>query len=706
LLLKALGRRWLLATCLGLLLAALAGGGAYYFMPPPKHTVRTLVHIPPHKGIIFKQNNAGGDLPNHQRTQVVLLKSRLVLNSALRDPKVAKLSVVREQAEPVEWLEKEVQADFSVAPEVLRITMSGDKPEQLVVLVDALVQAYRREIVDKEKNQRLEHLKILRELRETHEGELRALQKTQREIGKKAGGRDPAARALMLSFERQHLAMSERELLQTQSRLRDARFELRLEQEREKKSTPVTTIPDIMVKEQVDKIPEVKKLLAEDEQLQERIEKFKERLKDPESNPAFQDEVRKQKKVRQALAKERAAARPQILQQLLEKTRGQTTTDIGVLQGRIAGLEETEKFLLPEVERLRTVVQSLTSNGVELDDFRDEISHIETLVKRLVGEEQALNLELKVPTEFKILEEAQILHAQTKSKMLLMNVGAAVGGFALALLAVGWWEFRHRRIDTAQDITHDLGIRVVGALPNSARRGPRRLLGSKTRDSYHDLLLTESIDSTRTMLLHLARSESVRVVMVTSATAGEGKTSLSCHLAASMARIGLKTLLIDGDLRNPTTHRLFEVDNDMGLSELLLGERELHEVVRPTAVSGLSLLPAGIWDSQVSQVLAQHSTRVLFDQLRQEYDFILVDSSPVLPVADALMIGQIVDGVIFSILCEVSRMPSVYVATQRMAALGIRVLGAIVNGAQGELYVSSYPYVAEGQGKVEKEVSA
>jgi succinoglycan biosynthesis transport protein ExoP len=71
----------------------------------------------------------------------------------------------------------------------------------------------------------------------------------------------------------------------------------------------------------------------------------------------------------------------------------------------------------------------------------------------------------------------------------------------------------------------------------------------------------------------------------------------------------------------------------------------------------------------------------------------------VLPVADALMLGQVVDAVIFSILCEVSRLPSVYTATQRMTALGVRTLGAIVNGVQGELYVSTYQYAARARGK-------
>jgi capsular exopolysaccharide synthesis family protein len=173
-----------------------------------------------------------------------------------------------------------------------------------------------------------------------------------------------------------------------------------------------------------------------------------------------------------------------------------------------------------------------------------------------------------------------------------------------------------------------------------------------------------------------------------------------------MARMGLKTLLIDADMRNPTAHRLFEIENDVGLGEVLLGEADIDLVIRPTAVSGLALLPAGMWDDRISRVLAQGQARALFHRLRKDYAFILVDSSPVLPVADTLVIGQAVDGVVFSVLCEVSRLPSVYTATQRMAALGIRNLGIIVNGVQGEPHVSSYGYAYQTRVKVESGASA
>ncbi|HTU22370.1 MAG TPA: polysaccharide biosynthesis tyrosine autokinase [Gemmataceae bacterium] len=705
LLLKALQRRWLLAGSIGLLLAAAAGSGVFFYMPPPKHSVRTLIHAPPQRGIVFKQPGSYGDLSNHQRTQVAMFKSRLVLNSALRDPKVVKLSIVQGQIEPVEWLEKEVKADFSVAPEVLRISMSGDKPEQLVVLVDALAQAYRREIVDNEKNQRRERLNMLRELREKYEGQLRERQKTQREIERSAGGRDVAARALVLSFERQHLAMAERELLQMKFKLLDARQNLELQQSRGKK-TPELTIPDILVDEQIDRSPAIAKLLAQAEKLKESLEKDRAALVNPEKFAPYQANSEKMKKVQADLAEQREKLRPRIVQQLRDKLRARTAETSGALQASIPALEGIEKILIPEVERLRTVVQDLAKNGSKLDAFRDDISHIENLTQRLINEEQALNVEMEAPSEFKILEEAQILHAQTQSRMAMMTTGAALGATAAGLLAVAFWEFRRRRIDSVEDVADELGIRVVGALPNSSRRLPRRLIGGGSQDAYLDVLLTESIDATRTMLLHLARCESAQVVMVTSATAGEGKTSLACHMAASMARMGLKTLLIDADLRNPTTHRLFEVHNEAGLSELLLGEEEVGNVIQPTPVNGLSLLPAGVWDSHVSQLLAKSQTRTLFEQLRKHYDFILVDSPPVLPVADALLIGQVVDAVIFSVLCEVSRLPSVYMATQRMAALGIRSLGAVVNGVHAEPYISSSAYTSRAQGKVENEVSA
>jgi capsular exopolysaccharide synthesis family protein len=203
--------------------------------------------------------------------------------------------------------------------------------------------------------------------------------------------------------------------------------------------------------------------------------------------------------------------------------------------------------------------------------------------------------------------------------------------------------------------------------------------------------MSESVDAIRTLVLHTARADDLRVLLVTSAVAGEGKTSLASQLAASLARAWRKTLLIDGDLRNPAAHKLFELPSEPGFSEVLRGEVEAADAIKPTPLSRLWLMPAGNWDSHAVQALAQESVRSLFEQLKGQYDFIVVDSSPVLPVADTLLLGQHVDAALLSILRDVSRTPAVYAAQKRLNALGIRTLGAVVIGAN-EAGLVNYQY--------------
>ncbi len=115
-------------------------------------------------------------------------------------------------------------------------------------------------------------------------------------------------------------------------------------------------------------------------------------------------------------------------------------------------------------------------------------------------------------------------------------------------------------------------------------------------------------------------------------------------------------------------------------------------MIRSTSVHGLSFIPGGQWDSRASQALAQEKVRSVLEQLRKQYDFIILDSSPVLPVTDALMLGQHVDGVMLSVLRDVSRAPQIQAAYQRLARLGIRTLGAVVLGVPADKTSVGQPY--------------
>jgi len=198
--------------------------------------------------------------------------------------------------------------------------------------------------------------------------------------------------------------------------------------------------------------------------------------------------------------------------------------------------------------------------------------------------------------------------------------------------------------------------------------------------------MLEAIESLRVMLLHAARKDNLRIFVVTSPEGGEGKTSLACQLAASLARSGHKTLLIDSDLRDPAVHEHFEVSRGPGLSEVLRGEAVADTVIHPTMLEGLAILPAGLADRTSIQALTGDSLPRLLTLLKEHFEFILIDSSPVLPVADTMQLAQHADAVLLAALRGVSRLPALYAAQQRLATLGIRILGAVLAGDNASSY--------------------
>jgi capsular exopolysaccharide synthesis family protein len=357
--------------------------------------------------------------------------------------------------------------------------------------------------------------------------------------------------------------------------------------------------------------------------------------------------------------------------------------------------------LTKETERLANEVKRQGSDILDLEDELDKFQTEKRVLSELRDTRARLNgLLHEAASTAQVKEPAHAFQRADVKKQILMCGGAGGGVLGLILLAFAYWEFRARRISNVEDVVYGLGWRLVGQLPALPDRSRGGLLRRQADPRYWQSLMTESVDATRTMILHAARLEGIRTVMVTSAVSGEGKTSLSCHLACSLARAGRKTLLLDCDLRNPAAHRLFELPGEPGLCEVLRGEAQLADVIRATPAANLWMIPAGQFDEQALQMLTltKEGFSALLERLKTQFDFIVVDSSPVLPVVDSLVIGQKVDVVVFSLLRDVSRIPSVYAAYQRLATLDIHILGAVVNGvdAGGYGYSGQYaPYAGQ-----------
>jgi succinoglycan biosynthesis transport protein ExoP len=180
--------------------------------------------------------------------------------------------------------------------------------------------------------------------------------------------------------------------------------------------------------------------------------------------------------------------------------------------------------------------------------------------------------------------------------------------------------------------------------------------------------------------------------MVTSALSGEGKTTLSGHLAISLTRAGFRTLLVDGDMHAPSAHTLFDFPTSPGLSEVLCGEVDLAGAVRSSPIPGLSVLPAGKWTMATRQMLVGNRWRLLKREMESQFDFVVVDTSPLLLVTDTILLAREADGVILSVLLGVSQIARVAETVNRLQTVGAEVVGVVVNNVKSDVYHNNYTY--------------
>lgn len=691
--LKALRRHWLLACCLGVLCSATLAGVTWTVMPASKYTVASLLKVSATNPSVVFQNAEGMiDFQTFKTTQQALVKSRLVLTTALRDPKVARL-VSDKRPTPVEWLEQEIKTDFTLAPEIMRVSMKGDHPEEMTVLVNSIVKAYLDEIVNNDYRRRRANLtkvqKVAQEYKDTLEEKRKDLGKLMNDVGATA----ESAIAVRQKFALEQLHVAQMELVRITSELRKAEIQLKSFQAQQLK-TGTLAVTEAAVEEALRSHPELKDLQSRRHKAEEDLKVMLRESSWGPGAPAVRNKRAELKDAVDALEAKAKELRPQLREDLRRRMKLDVNAKSEQLVEKITQLKEEEAQLKAQVEEQSKNTKTITTGSQEIINTQKQIEQTERVSETVSRQAEALNVELRAPERVTVFEEASARQSDDFKKRMVATGGAGLGGLALVLFGIAWREVRFRRVNSVDEVINDLGLSVMGTLPAL----PKRLTNSAgsadlAADPTWQCQLTESVDSARTLLMHAARKDQLKVVMIASAVGGEGKTSLATQLAVSLARTGRRTLLIDCDLRNPAAHRVFDLPRGPGMCELLRGEVTIAEALRPTPAGGLKMICAGRSDPTALQALAQNGFEPILERLKSQFDFIVVDSCPVLPVADALLVGQHVDGVIFSILQEVSRTPMVAAAYQRLQLLGIRMLGAVVLGTQEDTYGQVYRYL-------------
>lgn len=699
-LLHAFRRRSALALGIAIVLAAAAGPAAW-FLIPMTYKAEAKLHVAAQAPkILFStvdnsQDLGGDSYKRYQSTQQTLLKSHLVLAAALLDPKVAHYKMIRDHVDPIDWLQKTLGVDFASGSEVMEISLSGSDPEEIAGIVNAVKKAYMDEVVNVDLKRRTERFDHLKKMREHYTELLKKKRDTMRKLAESVGSNDRETLALRQQYAMEHLQFLQKERLEIQSQRR--RLEVEIKQARPETISEPAPLSEAELDQLVDQHPAVANLIAElaerESQLETQLATLRRVARRAVTDPAIQALQFTVKDLRARVERGRKKVRPEVRRQAEQQVvidQGQQGDD---LRQELAMLSDLEQRLENEIKSISIVNQSLTNNTLDLQSNQEEVAQMEVAATKIAQEVESLAVELEAPPRIRLIDDATVPRmADTKKKYMVVSM-ATLGSFFAGILGIAFLELQTRKVDTADEVPIELGLTVMGALPILPSRSHRRgglARRENEKDRYWRHLLLESVDATRTMLVHAARSSSYRAMMITSATPGEGKTSLASYMATSLAESGMQTLLIDADLRSPMMHKLFELPVGPGLSEVLRGEVGLDETLAATAVPGLMLLTAGRCDRLALRALSQGGIAPLFNVLKQRFDFILVDTSPILPVADAMLIAQHVDAALFSIFRDVSSKIKVKVAYERLQRLGVPVLGAVVTGAHGGAYGNNY----------------
>jgi receptor protein-tyrosine kinase len=263
----------------------------------------------------------------------------------------------------------------------------------------------------------------------------------------------------------------------------------------------------------------------------------------------------------------------------------------------------------------------------------------------------------------------------------LRNGGIALGmGLVMGLGLAFLFDHLDDRIHGKVDVERASGgLTVVGLIPAVPGWRDRSFAELITIDLPNSAS-AEAYRSLRTSLQFLGLERETKVVQVTSSTSGEGKTTTVANLAVALADAGKRVIVVDCDLRRPRIHTFFGLDHDLGITSVLLGDTPLADAVRPApGESRLAVLSSGPVPPNPSELLALRRFSELIDAFKAESDYVLIDSPPVLPVADARVISAVADVTFLVVTAERTSIADVQRSVEILHQVDAPLAGTILN---------------------------
>lgn len=351
-----------------------------------------------------------------------------------------------------------------------------------------------------------------------------------------------------------------------------------------------------------------------------------------------------------------------------------------------------EQSLQGALDAQKSEALSLNRKGIEYGVLQREADSNRQIYESLMQrtKETGITSESRT-TNVRIVDAAEVPRGPISPNVPHeLEVSFAMSLFFAVAIAFGL-EYLDNRIKSPQELKAQLGIPFLGMVPavGKDKTGVDPLLSRAVPANF-----AEAFKSIRTNVLFSSAEDGMRSLVVTSSGPGEGKSIVSSNIAVALAQAGQRVLLMDGDMRRPRVHEIFSCDQEPGLSNVLTGVAKSGEAIRrcPT-IHGLWLLPSGHIPPNPAELLGSHRFRDFMGSLEDHFDWVVIDSPPVLVVTDSSIVANHASGVVFVVGSDKTSRQAARAAVEQLDASNARIIGSVlnrVNLARHQYYYSSY----------------
>lgn len=350
-------------------------------------------------------------------------------------------------------------------------------------------------------------------------------------------------------------------------------------------------------------------------------------------------------------------------------------------EGRVTGslladyrsAQQREQLLQAKVDRLKESYLDLRRRSIQYNIYQQEVDTNRALYDGLLQRFKEIGVAGGVGVNNISVVDAADVPQKPSSPRLLLNLAISLlAGIGLGAVLAFALEQMDEAIADPAEVERRLGLPLLGSVPKVDSGTPKEALLDRKSELFDAYLAVQ------TNLAFTTEHGVPRSFAVTSTRPAEGKSTTSLALATTLARAHRKVILIDGDMRSPSVHHLGGVGHDRGLSNFLAGEEDISSLTFPMSDLGFTAMSAGPIPPNAAELLTGNRLQVLIDRLLETYDNVVIDSPPVMGLADAPLIASRVEGVIYAVESHGIRSSLARTALARLASANARVFGGVL----------------------------